>query len=201
MTVNQEDQTSTIPVKAILVATGFFIISFLLNDVMGGVAMYRMPKPAYGWPRRPELPNPVLPDLGFDLLPECGSVSIPTNILLFLMAITATRFLLFDRQRFEIYCRFFVCDAVLLLFRSITIVATSLNNPSPDCYNCGQAACPPTLWGCILLTLSKFPFFSCGDMMFSGHTVHFALCALTWSYYLNCDNVVLKVCLFFSCSF
>eukprot|EP01102_Stenamoeba_stenopodia_P004254 TRINITY_DN14584_c0_g1_i1.p1 TRINITY_DN14584_c0_g1~~TRINITY_DN14584_c0_g1_i1.p1 ORF type:complete len:288 (-),score=42.09 TRINITY_DN14584_c0_g1_i1:77-940(-) len=174
------------PLKPVAAVTLFFVFSFLMNDIMGGVAMYRMPKPAYGWPRRTDLPNPVLPDIGYDILPDyCSPSNLPTLFLLFIMGITAFVFLLLDSRRVTIFCRFFLVDAVLLSFRCITIVATSLNNPSPACYNCGQDACPPTLMGCILLTLSKFPFFSCGDLMFSGHTVHFTLCALTWQYYAN----------------
>eukprot|EP00163_Fabomonas_tropica_P017634 TRINITY_DN3132_c0_g1_i3.p1 TRINITY_DN3132_c0_g1~~TRINITY_DN3132_c0_g1_i3.p1 ORF type:complete len:141 (-),score=12.31 TRINITY_DN3132_c0_g1_i3:354-776(-) len=39
-----------------------------------------------------------------------------------------------------------------------------------------------------MLTLSKFPFFSCGDLMFSGHTVHYILMALIWTTYYAGEN-------------
>ena len=40
--------------------------------------------------------------------------------------------------------------------------------------------CPQSLVESIWLTMQKFPLFDCGDLIFSGHTVHFLLCAFIW---------------------
>ena len=50
--------------------------------------MWRMPK-GPGWPPRDNVTNPVLPDLGFDLIPYSDRSSMPTNLLLLFMALTA----------------------------------------------------------------------------------------------------------------
>jgi hypothetical protein len=43
--------------------------------------------------------------------------------------------------------------------------------------------CPSSLVAAIKMTMSRFPFWSCGDLVFSGHTVELVLSACIWTSY------------------
>lgn len=166
-----------------------FVASYAMVSVSSGVALWRMPKPAPGWPHS-NGSNAVLPDIGFDLVPYAGHllcdtksifIGLPTFSLLILM--TSTLLLcLCSRRRSEIAVRFMLVESALLLLRSLSIVLTGLTNPDPRCANC-QYGCPSSLIDAIKMTISRFPFWSCGDLVFSGHTVEFVLCACVWASY------------------
>jgi hypothetical protein len=171
------------------VALAIFVASYFLVSISSGIALWRMPKPAPGWPHANGT-NAVLPDVGFDLVPYMGHllcetksifIGLPTFILLSLMASTLL-LCLCSRRRSEIAIRFMLVESVLLLLRSLSIVLTALTNPDPRCANC-QYGCPSSLIGAIKMTVSRFPFWSCGDLVFSGHTVEFVLCACVWMSY------------------
>lgn len=159
---------------------------------MSGVAMYRFPK-GPGWNSTHPTPcwgHPVLPDYGYDAIPYntwnlCEPHAKTTNILLVFMIATLIRLMLFDRQGIQIMIRFMLVDAALLFMRGITVATTSLNNPNPACATCGGDACPETLLGSVIYTLEKFPWFSCGDLIFSGHTGHYLLMLLIWLTYYD----------------
>jgi len=99
--------------------------------------------------------------------------------------------MVFERDGVEIFCRFGVCDGVLMVLRSTTVAATSLNNPWPECNQCGtMGSCPSSIWEAITYTMQRFPFYDCGDLIFSGHTVHFVLCGLVWATYASAGKRV-----------
>ena len=74
--------------EPLLTSLLFFAFSFILTDVVSGICMWRMPKPSPGWPPLPNQSHPVLPDLGFLILPYSDMANLPTNILLVLMLAT-----------------------------------------------------------------------------------------------------------------
>ena len=166
-----------------------FAASYAIVSVSSGVALWRMPKPSPGWPHHNGT-NAVLPDLGFDVLPFMGHllcytksvfIGLPTFILVTFMMSTLI-FSLCSRRRAEIVVRFMLVESALLLLRSISIVLTGLTNPDPRCANC-EYGCPSSLIDAIKMTLARFPFWSCGDLVFSGHTVEFVTAACIWSSY------------------
>lgn len=119
--------------------------------------------------------------------------------------------MLSGQDGWKVFCRFAICDGILMLMRGTTgsilhsspyplilVAVTSLNNPWPQCYECGiDGGCPETLFECVSYTVSRFPFvlfppldmliltmqYDCGDLIFSGHTVHFLLTFYSWISY------------------
>lgn len=170
---------------------------------MTGVAMWRAPQ-GPGWSHdvnlaligKPYVPpmndtrfSTVLPDVGFDLIPYVDH-DVATRLLVCFMLVSFC-VCLHSKKRWEMMSRFMLVDAILLFMRGFTVVATSMNNPYPPCYNCGHDSCPSSVWTSVWWTVSKFPFFDCGDLMFSGHTVHFLLMALLWNRF--CSHKALKM--------
>eukprot|EP00029_Vermamoeba_vermiformis_P006313 TRINITY_DN2437_c1_g1_i1.p1 TRINITY_DN2437_c1_g1~~TRINITY_DN2437_c1_g1_i1.p1 ORF type:complete len:288 (-),score=30.57 TRINITY_DN2437_c1_g1_i1:41-904(-) len=160
----------------------FFLVGFLWDDIMTGVAMYR----ARNLLSNPK-DNPTLPDMGFDLLPYaniCKESMLPSLVLVIFMLATLFCHMIFDKQNGLVnFCRFCILDGIVMSLRATTVALTSLNNPWPQCDYCGgvdAGHCPQSLIESIWLTLQKFPLFDCGDLIFSGHTVHFLLCAFIW---------------------
>jgi hypothetical protein len=177
------------PKPKFTVSFAIFVASYVIVSISSGVALWRMPKPAPGWPHTTGT-NAVLPDLGFDTVPYFGHllcatksifIGLPTLILVVYMSSTAL-LALCSRSRSEIIMRFMLVESALLLLRSISITLTALTNPDPRCANC-QYGCPGNIFDAIKMTLRRFPFWSCGDLVFSGHTVEFTLSALVWLSY------------------
>jgi hypothetical protein len=52
-----------------------FVASYVTVSVSSGVALWRMPKPAPGWPHINGT-NAVLPDIGFDSVPNAALLPI-----------------------------------------------------------------------------------------------------------------------------
>ena len=50
--------------------------------------------------------------------------------------------------------------------------------------------CPSSLLAAVKMTMARFPFWSCGDLVFSGHTVELVVSACIWSSY--CKSRVLR---------
>eukprot|EP01119_Soliformovum_irregulare_P016406 TRINITY_DN4738_c0_g1_i1.p1 TRINITY_DN4738_c0_g1~~TRINITY_DN4738_c0_g1_i1.p1 ORF type:complete len:287 (-),score=41.53 TRINITY_DN4738_c0_g1_i1:135-869(-) len=130
--------------------------------------------------------NPPLPDVLYGIVPYfCdANVNFPSVLLISFMLLTLVCMFIVDEARRQIFMRFCVLDGFLLGLRAFTIGMTQLNNPTVDCANCGSM-CPEDLWTSIIQTFSyPYPLGTCGDSMFSGHTVHYLLMALTWQTYI-----------------
>jgi len=113
----------------------------------------------------------ILPDILFRLVPYVYIPHFP-DYFLAVSAITAIIFTLTRSDRFVLLRRFMYCHALLMLMRSITVVATQFPDPNPNCH--------PTSFGTRIprgIFEAFNPFFSttCGDLMFSGHSVLFVL--------------------------
>ena len=165
------------------------------------------------WFRRP--PAFALPDLGHELLPEIRTIfgveahRICDN-LLYTTAAATVGFVLGHPQRATIGRRFFVVYGTRMMLRSVTLLMTAL----PDPYIlCREAATTTT--GATSTTAATgavwraFPWghafgkflrmfegsansLTCGDLIFSGHTVVFVLCALVWHTYYTPSHVFIN---------
>ena len=129
------------------ISFAIFAASYVIVSVCSGVALWRMPKPAPGWPAVNGT-NAVLPDVGFESVPYFGRlmcttesifIGLPTLIVLLFMTGTLIMSIC-SRRRAEIIIRFMLVESALLLMRSISIMLTGLTNPDPRCANCQYAA-------------------------------------------------------------
>eukprot|EP01128_Nolandella_sp_AFSM9_P000870 TRINITY_DN10997_c0_g1_i1.p1 TRINITY_DN10997_c0_g1~~TRINITY_DN10997_c0_g1_i1.p1 ORF type:complete len:244 (+),score=12.94 TRINITY_DN10997_c0_g1_i1:57-734(+) len=164
---------------------------------MTGVAMYR----ARDLLQDPTA-HPTLPDIGFDIIPTVDALCVYSNIesyfLITVMLYTLVRMMLTGPDGWMVFCRFAVCDGILMMLRATTVSVTSLNNPWPECFQCGiESGCPSSLLECITYTVSRFPFYDCGDLIFSGHTVHFLLTGFVWISYSDRATKVEMIANFF----
>ncbi|KAI9137802.1 PAP2 superfamily C-terminal-domain-containing protein [Paraphysoderma sedebokerense] len=117
----------------------------------------------------------ILPDLGHDYVPHLDIPFLPDYFIISLGV--ATVILISKHQhRLGILRRFFYVHGTLLLFRSLTIISTTLPDPQKKC------SLPRIERG---LFDSFNPFFSdtCGDLVFSGHTVVLTLLTMIWEDY------------------
>jgi len=159
------------------------------------VAIYSFPKgvgcPTEPWSYcahhdfPPDTPNPPLPDVLFENVPYlCPLWGVfPSFFLIGFMLFTLFGLMLFNSQGSQILIRFMILDAFLLFLRSLTISTTQMNDPNAACRNCGSV-CPDSIWlGIKQVILYPYPLGTCGDCMFSGHTVHYLLMALCWQRY------------------
>eukprot|EP01103_Thecamoeba_quadrilineata_P005009 TRINITY_DN14868_c0_g1_i1.p1 TRINITY_DN14868_c0_g1~~TRINITY_DN14868_c0_g1_i1.p1 ORF type:complete len:383 (-),score=32.27 TRINITY_DN14868_c0_g1_i1:140-1288(-) len=128
---------------------------------------------------------PDLPDLGFAVLPALDEedLDIPNNLLIITGLFSVARFAL-HRRGFTILRRVAVLWLVLIMGRCTTLVATSYPDPSQSCKTYKS---PDTILSFIIETVYRPEFITCGDLMYSGHTVYFSLMCLSWSYYRKYD--------------
>ena len=119
-----------------------------------------------------------LPDLGHALLPRTSYHALPDHFVTFGFVCTSLYFLVGHRHRLGILRRFFYCHGLLMLIRNILIVITTMPDPNPACQNPEDR--PPRE---IFQTYNVFSSETCGDLMFSGHSVCLTLMALIWTDY------------------
>jgi len=125
---------------------------------------------------------PPLFDVGFWLLGLWNVPRAADYSLCVFMSVTVFRFIIFTgpfSARWTLIRRWLICSAQLFLFRGFSIMCTILPNPDPYCIS----------------TVTKGNIFSlaleviigvkvtCRDVLYSGHAVHFTLCALVWRDY------------------
>jgi hypothetical protein len=166
-------------------SAAFFFLSGLLMMFMNGVADYRHP----GAFR--------LPDLGFTLVPEISSrPNLPNEIVGVALLCTGV-LILTHPKRLMVFRRLLVIYSIILILRSICVVATSLPDPSSKCVETRpyiHYTQPPPIeemkrqhsfWRGVQQSLFPFESSTCGDLIFSGHTVSFILCSLIWDRYFT----------------
>jgi len=150
---------------------------------------------AISWFRTP-LYFPSLPDIGHDMLPMVITVwgmdaHRMCDSLMYLTATTTLVFALCTPGWRIILRRFFVIYGTLMFLRSITLLATSLPDPYPLCeeYVPGTYDWGDMPWSEVLVEFmgmfgpNEHASLTCGDLIFSGHTILFVLCAMTWHTY------------------
>jgi len=152
----------------VLVVLVFYLTSLYTMSVMIVVAGIRYPKASN-----------VLPDVGFDIIPAIYSSTIPNSLLTIAMVATALR-LAVHRKGITIMRRFMVVHGVTALMRGITMVATSYPDPSLVCIDYEPPSSSSVFWKNTLVSNLDF---TCGDLMFSGHTLFYVLIGLVWQKY------------------
>jgi len=143
---------------------------------------------------------PDLPDLGFDVLPimDRQETTIPNAMLLIAVIGTILR-AIFHEKGVTLIRRFLVIHGSCALLRCICMVATSYPDPNRLC-NSYQAPDGPTSFPFWKETVVHRGFLTCGDLMFSGHTLVYFLVALTWQKYMTkFEKPVAWILMLFSC--
>jgi len=152
---------------------GFLIlfISMIITGICLIVVYYRRPSP------------PLLPDLIHEVVPYIPAVNV-INWMISLGAITMFLYLIWPTKvnSFIILRRAFVIYSLTMMFRNITMTVTNLPDPSPTC--------PKDSNFTIDLSpknILKFLFggFTCGDLIFSGHTIGLLLPTLIIQHYFS----------------
>ena len=173
----------------------YFLLSFFTMAFSTSVAWFRRPA------------SFALPDIGHDLLPEVLSVygldaHVICDKLLYTTLVATLGFVCGHPQRETILRRSFVVYGTLMLMRSVTLLLTALPDPYFRCFTAetgtfgqGWSTMP---WRRVVykfITLfdgSASGSLTCGDLIFSGHTIVFVLCALMWHTYYRPSHVLLN---------
>lgn len=125
--------------------------------------------------------NEVLPDIGFYLLPHIKSVHhIADTWNAAELVITAAIFLTLHPARAKILKRFCFLQGTLFMLRSVTIVVTLLPNPYKLCVLHPERAESFIAEGLKVMGGSRY---TCGDVMYSGHSVNMTIMNLVWQEY------------------
>lgn len=109
---------------------------------------------------------PALPDIGHKLLPYFTFYSINNYYLLASFVLVIIRYIFQRDIRLIVLRRWLFLQAVLFIMRSISIFVTSLSVPLPGC-NTTAVGSPPIEAFYIMSLVHA----TCGDVLFSGHTV------------------------------
>jgi hypothetical protein len=132
----------------------------------------------YAGMRAPSLPD--LPDFGFELLPAFIESDTIANKLLAITGLFTFSRCLFHQKGILMLRRFAFLWTILIIGRCTTLLATSYPDPSRSCRTYKP---PDSLLSFVIETVYRPEFVTCGDLMYSGHTVYFTLLGLLWSHY------------------
>lgn len=160
-----------------LVVVCFHIASLYIMSVMVVVGGTRYPK--YKAP---------LPDLGFDVLAPYPDLSWLPNTMIYLLLFASLVRCVLSRQGLTIIRRILFVHAITMLMRSLTLVATSYPDPSLQCVDYVPPSNVNPFWA---KTLGNADLITCGDLMFSGHTLIYVVLALAWQKYFYVIEKVL----------
>ncbi|CAF2206895.1 unnamed protein product [Rotaria magnacalcarata] len=142
---------------------------------------------------------PPLPDLFLDNIPHISWAFAVSEFLILVMGIVFLLILIFHKYWSIILRRFFALGGTIFFLRSITMLVTSLSVPGPhlDCtpLQYGTTREIFTRWLQIFLFqgLSIHGIRSCGDYMFSGHTVMLTLLNHCITEYTTSDFYVIHL--------
>jgi len=109
---------------------------------------------------------PALPDIGHKLLPYWTYYPINNYYLLTAFVLVIIRYICQPDIRLIVFRRWLFIQALMFIMRSISIYVTSLSVPLPGC-NTTAVGSPPVEAFYIMFLIHS----TCGDVLFSGHTV------------------------------
>ncbi|CAF4524814.1 unnamed protein product [Rotaria socialis] len=121
---------------------------------------------------------PTLPDIGHNLLPYCTYFQINNYYISIAFILVIIRYIFQRDIRLIVFRRWFFLQAVMYVMRTISIYVTSLSVPLPSCNT--TAVGSPSIEAFYIMF---FMHTTCGDVLFSGHTITLTLCALAWTTY------------------
>ena len=87
-----------------------------------------------------------------------------------------------------------VIHGICMLFRSVVMVATSYPDPSRFCAEYHSPSSTFSFWK---QTITHNGLLTCGDLMYSGHTLIYIITAMTWNKYFTIPEKIIAwiVCL------
>ncbi|KNE70157.1 hypothetical protein AMAG_15130 [Allomyces macrogynus ATCC 38327] len=157
--------------RRLLVSLVFYAICGYINIIFCNLADLRRAELI----KRGIAPGTTLPDLGHDLIPHLNIPHLPDYFIITLTALTVG-LIINHKHRLGLIRRFLYVHGTLLLFRSLTIISTTLPDPQKKC-----AEKLPV--EDIFAPVNPLMPVTCGDMMFSGHTVMLTILAMIWTDY------------------
>ena len=159
----------------------FLLAMVFMNAVGDAVAWYRMPK----YDSVDEWHEHILDDVGFEIIPYycpyIGHHNIQTLVIFisFIYNSIVTGISLwingsyFNNQSgipvVQPAIHFLQHTAILMVLRSFTMTVTAFPSPNPTCKD--ESITQLGYSGALFQTMSSFPAKSCGNQLFSGHTM------------------------------
>eukprot|EP01086_Lenisia_limosa_P009286 TRINITY_DN3259_c0_g1_i3.p1 TRINITY_DN3259_c0_g1~~TRINITY_DN3259_c0_g1_i3.p1 ORF type:complete len:338 (-),score=8.63 TRINITY_DN3259_c0_g1_i3:116-1129(-) len=154
-------------IMRMLLAFAIFLVGGAVNTYMANLADRLRPLPG----------TPPLPDIGHYLIPEILHPEGLPEYFLGPILMTTFAFVLIHPQRLCILRRIFVIQGVMSLLRALTVVVTSLPDPNPLCQDVDRTMRH------VFQPINPFDSQTCGDLIFSGHTVALILAGFIWQDY------------------
>ncbi|CAF1264619.1 unnamed protein product [Didymodactylos carnosus] len=133
----------------------FFLVTLYINSLVQVIADRHSPNQL-----------PPLPDIGHKILPYWTYFPINNYILFIIFISVIVRYIFQSNIRLIVFRRWFFIQGLMFCMRSISIYITALSIPLPGC-NTTALGSPEVEAFYIMITVHS----TCGDVMFSGHTV------------------------------
>ncbi|EAY13646.1 hypothetical protein TVAG_387870 [Trichomonas vaginalis G3] len=129
--------------------------------------------------KRPALP--LLPDTIQNIIPYMPFEKY-VNVLMVILIGSETIIIAFDPRRCFIYRRTLAVYSILSFLRILTTTSTFLPDPSPNCPAIHDTTVEISVSN---IMKSLFGGLTCGDMIFSGHTMGFLFPGLVQHHFFN----------------
>eukprot|EP01117_Protostelium_nocturnum_P002985 TRINITY_DN13916_c0_g1_i1.p1 TRINITY_DN13916_c0_g1~~TRINITY_DN13916_c0_g1_i1.p1 ORF type:complete len:342 (-),score=81.55 TRINITY_DN13916_c0_g1_i1:110-1135(-) len=142
----------------------------------------------HGWSTRVayflHVPGSRLRDLGFDLLPELDpKYKFLSEVFFNFIFIGTILMIALHPQRFRLFTRLLFMFSFLYLCRCASFLSTGLPSPAAHCQKGHEFYDPPKDISEILLKFSTT--MGCGDLIFSGHSLHSTTAVLMFTSYVR----------------
>jgi len=166
----REVQDTKFVLKRVLATLFFYTTCLYIMSVSVVYSSMRFPKDA-----------PLLPDVGFDMFPEYNNSMFAHGVLFFCIGYLLVR-TLFHPRGITMIRRFAIVHGLCAIMRAITLIAPSYPDPQPACTTFSPPATTGEFW---IRTIYYHDVLTCGDLMYSGHTIVYTLVALSAQIYMS----------------